>query len=62
VTNAKKPDLDLSNVVTASAAKQIAENIRSAILQGKLKVGVRLPSEASWLRNSTLAPDDTRSF
>lgn len=45
MTNAKKPDLDLGDVVTASAAKQIAENIRSAILQGKLKVDVRLPSE-----------------
>jgi GntR family transcriptional regulator, transcriptional repressor for pyruvate dehydrogenase complex len=38
-------EVDLGDVVTASAAKQIAENIRTAILQGKLKVDVRLPSE-----------------
>jgi GntR family transcriptional repressor for pyruvate dehydrogenase complex len=44
---AKAVDLqvDLGDVVTASAAKQIAENIRAAILQGRLKVDVRLPSE-----------------
>ncbi|RTL52590.1 MAG: FadR family transcriptional regulator [Bradyrhizobiaceae bacterium] len=37
--------IDLGSVVTTSAAKQIAENIRAAILEGKLKVDVRLPSE-----------------
>ncbi len=43
--NAKSSYIDLGEVVTTSAAKQIAENIRAAILQGKLKVDVRLPSE-----------------
>ena len=33
------------SIVTASAAKQIAENIRTAILQGKLKKEERLPTE-----------------
>lgn len=37
--------IDLGSVVTTSAAKQIAENIHAAILDGKLKVDVRLPSE-----------------
>lgn len=32
-------------IVTASAAKQIAEHIRAAILQGKLKKEERLPTE-----------------
>lgn len=36
---------DFEAVVTASAAKQIAESIRGAILDGKLKIAARLPSE-----------------
>jgi GntR family transcriptional repressor for pyruvate dehydrogenase complex len=37
--------VDFGDVVTASAAKQIAENIRTAILEGRLKVDARLPAE-----------------
>lgn len=37
--------LDYNAVVTTSVAKQIAEGIRQAIVEGKIKVGERLPTE-----------------
>ncbi|UEM07168.1 FadR family transcriptional regulator (plasmid) [Skermanella rosea] len=37
--------MEFKDVVTASAARQIAESIRSAILDGRLKVDERLPTE-----------------
>ncbi|MTJ83411.1 MAG: FadR family transcriptional regulator [Telmatospirillum sp.] len=37
--------LDYGSVVTVSVARQIAENIREAILTGQIKVGERLPTE-----------------
>ncbi|EWY42458.1 GntR family transcriptional regulator [Skermanella stibiiresistens SB22] len=37
--------IEFKDVVTASAAKQIAESIRAAILDGRLKIDERLPTE-----------------
>lgn len=37
--------IDFDRVVTVSAAKQIAESIRAAIMDGRLKVDERLPTE-----------------
>ncbi|MCW2240217.1 FadR/GntR family transcriptional regulator [Azospirillum canadense] len=37
--------IDFDKVVTVSAAKQIAESIRAAIMDGRLKVDERLPTE-----------------
>jgi DNA-binding FadR family transcriptional regulator len=37
--------LDYNAVVTTSVAKQIAEGIRQAIVEGRIKVGERLPTE-----------------
>lgn len=37
--------LDYNAVVTTSVAKQIAEGIRQAIIEGRIKVGERLPTE-----------------
>lgn len=37
--------VDFESVVTVSAAKQIAESIRAAIMDGRLKVDQRLPTE-----------------
>lgn len=37
--------LDYNAVVTTSVAKQIAESLRQAIIDGKIKVGERLPTE-----------------
>ncbi|WP_245328989.1 FadR/GntR family transcriptional regulator [Bradyrhizobium centrolobii] len=41
----KTTGLEFDDVVTTSAAKQIAESVRGAILEGRLKVDERLPSE-----------------
>lgn len=37
--------VEFESVVTASAAKQIAESLRAAIMDGRLKVDERLPTE-----------------
>ncbi len=41
----KTTALEFNDVVTTSAAKQIAESVRAAILEGRLKIDERLPSE-----------------
>lgn len=41
----KATKLEFDDVVTTSAAKQIAESVRTAILEGRLKIDERLPSE-----------------
>ena len=53
-------EVDLGDVVTASAAKQIAENIRTAILQGKLKIDVRLPSEEELAAGKQSVADESK--
>lgn len=37
--------VEFESVVTVSAAKQIAESLRAAIMDGRLKVDERLPTE-----------------
>src|SRR5262245_59403337 len=37
--------MEYESVITESAARQIAENIREAIMNGRLKVDERLPTE-----------------
>ena len=43
--------LDYNAVVTTSVAKQIAESIRLAIIEGRIKVGERLPTEEDLARS-----------
>lgn len=43
--------LDYNAVVTTSVAKQIAESVRQAIVEGRIKVGERLPTEEELARS-----------
>jgi DNA-binding FadR family transcriptional regulator len=45
MTNKRLATTEFGDVVTTSAAKQIAESVRAAILEGRLKIDERLPSE-----------------
>ena len=38
-------NIGMLKIVTTSAAKQIAESLRVAILEGRIKVDTRLPTE-----------------
>ena len=44
-SGSEKRGVEFDDVVTTSAAKQIAESVQGAILDGRLKVDERLPSE-----------------